>query len=261
METQFGFKELYQVLIKSTYPIELNGRMIDEGETIAAFESIQIAQFGEQKVIKTANGGFDNRPLVFWETTKDVPITFTQGIFSKDQFALMTGAKFIKEVEDSYTLMARERTESDENGIITFKYAPLDENLYVYDLKGEKLEVTKVDATHFQAPAPYTDVILDYKYGYRSENISTFKVGQPLLKGFVSLWGKTRVKDDITGHDHTGIITIPKLKLMSDLSMKLGKNADPVVGRLDALAIPTGVRGSSYAMEIQLLDEDIDSDV
>lgn len=260
METQFGFKELYQVLLKSTYPIEINGRKIEAGETIAAFDTIQIAQFGEQKVIKTANGGFDNRPLVFWESTKDVPISFTQGIFSKDQFALMTGAKLLREENKELTLMARERQETDENGIVTCKNAPLDENFYIYDLKGEKLEFTKVDATHFQAPAPYTDVILDYKYSYEN-TASTYVVGQQLIKGYISLWGKTRVKDDITGHNHTGIITIPKLKLMSDLSMKLGKGADPVVGRLDALAIPIGGRGTSYAMQMIVLDEDIDSDM
>jgi hypothetical protein len=55
-------------------------------------------------------------------------------------------------------------------------------------------------------------------------------IGRELISGFISLEGKTRVKDDITGQTKTGIIKIPKLKIMSSLSMVLGTNANPVVG-------------------------------
>ena len=39
-ENEFGLKELYHVKLKTTYPIEINGTMVDEGETIAFFDSI-----------------------------------------------------------------------------------------------------------------------------------------------------------------------------------------------------------------------------
>jgi hypothetical protein len=52
-----------------------------------------------------------------------------------------------------------------------------------------------------------------------------------------------RVKDDVTGKVTTGIIKIPKLRLMSDLSMRVGSDAIPQVGRIDAVAVPEGVRG------------------
>jgi hypothetical protein len=82
-----------------------------------------------------------------------------------------------------------------------------------------------------------------------------------LTNGYLSLEGKTRVKDDITGQVTTGIIKIPKLKLMSDLSMRLGQDAVPVVGRLDAIAVPTGERGHKKVMELIFLNDDIDSDM
>jgi hypothetical protein len=31
----------------------------------------------------SANGGWDNRTRIYWETTKEVKINFTQGVFSK----------------------------------------------------------------------------------------------------------------------------------------------------------------------------------
>ena len=70
-----------------------------------------------------------------------------------------------------------------------------------------------------------------------------------------------RVKDDITGKVKTGIIKIPKLRLMSDLSMRVGSDAIPQVGRLDAVAVPEGTRGQSKVMEIIFLNDDIDADM
>ena len=46
---QFGFKELYSVLLKATYPMEIKGRKFEVGETVAAFDRISIANFEEIK--------------------------------------------------------------------------------------------------------------------------------------------------------------------------------------------------------------------
>jgi hypothetical protein len=43
MATEFGLKELYEVIIRTTYPIEVSGKTIEAGETIAVFDKIQIA--------------------------------------------------------------------------------------------------------------------------------------------------------------------------------------------------------------------------
>jgi hypothetical protein len=77
----------------------------------------------------------------------------------------------------------------------------------------------------------------------------------------LSLTGQTRIKDETTGQVQTGIIKIPKLKLMSDLSMRLGDNAGPIVGQLNAVAVPVGNRGQKVAMEVVFLNDDIDSDM
>ena len=48
---------------------------------------------------------------------------------------------------------------------------------------------------------------------------------------------------------------------MSDLSMRLGRDAAPLVGRLDATAIPIGDRSNKEVMSLLFLDDDIDSDM
>jgi hypothetical protein len=96
MTNELGFKELYEVSLKSTLPIEMGGIKIEPGETVAFFDNIQIANFQEVKNIASANGGWDNRAHIYWETTKEIKINFTQGVFSKLQLALMSNASLIK---------------------------------------------------------------------------------------------------------------------------------------------------------------------
>ena len=61
-------------------------------------------------------------------------------------------------------------------------------------------------------------------------------------------------------YGYYGIIEIPKLKLMSELSIRLGAQANPVVGSFAAVGVPTGTRGNSYVSEFYFLNNDIDSD-
>ena len=48
---------------------------------------------------------------------------------------------------------------------------------------------------------------------------------------------------------------------MSDLSIRLGKNAAPVVGTLRAKALPVGSRANTMVMDLTYLNDDIDSDM
>jgi hypothetical protein len=261
MTNELNFKELYEVSLKSTLPIEVSGTKIEAGETIASFDRIQIANFQEIKSIASANGGWDNRAHVFWETTKEVKINFSQGVFSKIQLALMTNAQLINnEGEQIIPINKREEFESDERGKIIIGRT-LREPVFVYDkATGKKITGWTSTTDSILLNEAYKSVIVDYWYDY-DNGCQIMTVGRPLTQGYLSLVGKMRVKDDITGKVKTGIIKIPKLRLMSDLSMRVGSDAIPQVGRLDAVAVPEGVRGQSKIMEIIFLNDDIDADM
>jgi hypothetical protein len=77
MENNLGFKELYDVTLKSTYNIEVGGRTIEPGEVIAIFDRIQLAQFNEIKTYISANGGYGNRARVVWNDTKEMKVSFS----------------------------------------------------------------------------------------------------------------------------------------------------------------------------------------
>ena len=261
MTNEFNFKELYEVSLKSTLPIEVSGTKLEAGETIASFDRIQIANFQEIKSVASANGGWDNRAHIFWETTKEVKISFSQGVFSKIQLALMANAQLINnEGEQIIPINKREEFESDEHGKVVIGRT-LRGPVFVYDkTTGKKITGWTQTTDSIMLNEAYKSVVVDYWYDY-DNGCQIMTVGRPLTQGYLSLCGKMRVKDDVTGKVKTGIIKIPKLRLMSDLSMRVGSDAIPQVGRLDAVAVPEGGRGQSKVMEIIFLNDDIDADM
>ena len=261
MNELYGIKEFEQVVLKSTYPIEIGNRKIEEGEIILAFDKIQIGGLQELKSRVAASGGYGNKEWVHWETTKEMPLSFTQGVFSLDHLSLLSNSQLISEEEKKNTILITEREclESDENCKIELKQVPVGK-IFVYDKKtGEKLgyELSGREITIYE---PYHDVQVHYQWGYEGGG-RILKVGQRLINGYLKLEAKTRLKEDTNGHTVTGIIEIPKLKLMSDLSIRLGRNADPATIAFNAVGVPVGGRGTSYVCNFITLNDDIDSDM
>ena len=262
MDNEFGLQELYSVQIKSTYPIEIKGKEIAAGEVIAAFDKVQIANFNEIHKEVAAQGGYQNRKLVIWNRTEGVNLIFTRGIFSKTQLALMNNSRLISLNENQRIRIAqRDELETDSEGKITLTHVPIDSWIFVYNKEtGEKLTgLSMVDEKTLQTSLVYKDVVVDYEYGY-DNGIDVSFIGEDIFEGYVTLEGRTRIKDDITGETHTAIIYIPKLKITSDFNLTLGQNAQPVVGKFSGTALSVGNEKQLRALEIYFLDEDIDRD-
>ena len=261
LDTELGsFKTLENVYLKTTQNIEANGIEFQEGEIIAFFDKIQVGGLNELKEYVVARGGYDNRGHVFWERTQQLTLNFSQGVFSKMQFGLLNNAKVLHVAQNEPLLLTMtEELEIDGNGQFRTKHEPADQ-LFVYNkLTGEKIRSYKYP-DYFQTELQYVDIIVTYRYNYL-QGATVLKIGQPFLQGFLELEGKTRVKDDTSGLVTTGIIKIPKLKLMSGLSIRLGAQANPVVGNFSAVGVPVESRHNSYVAEIDFLDSDIDSDM
>lgn len=266
MDNKIGFKELYDVTLKATYNIEMGDRTINAGEVIAIFDKIQLAQFNEIKSFASVNGGLHNGARVFWNDTKELKLSFSQGVFSSSQLSLLTNGKLLKTINSQRPMIHRRETLVFPVGIfkIELKNSPV-QNIFVYRKDSGDL----VSSDNYQINGKQfcltnegidSDLIIDYEYQYES-TYQTLLIGSNLTNGYLSFTAKTRIKDDVTGQVTTGIINIPKLKLMSDLSMVLGNNATPQVGKFDAVAVPVRYKGNQVVMEFIMLDEDIDSDI
>ena len=263
MENEFGLKELTDLTLKVTYPIEMAGRIFEPGEVIARFDKIQLANFKEVTSRVSANGGFDNRSHVIWEDPKEIKLSFTQGIFSARQFALLSNARLIDEQdEEGITISGHYSGESDEEGKILVGKAGISD-VFIYDAKTyEKITPKSIDFKNGKIVIDfqYKDVEVDFNYRYY-EKVTSCILGRKLIQGYLQLEGKSRVKDDITGKTRTVILRIPRLKLVSDLTMRLGREATPVLANFNAIGLPTGERGNKQIMELLFLSDDIDADM
>ena len=135
--------------------------------------------------------------------------------------------------------------------------------MFVYDSETfEKIAPLEMDLENgvISIDRPYCGVEVDYQYEYYNAT-SIITVGQKLINGYLSLEGKTRVKDDITGNTHTAILRIPRLRLVSDLSMRLGREAEPLLANFNAIGVPLGVGKDKKIMELLFLSDDIDAEM
>lgn len=263
MENEFGLKELTDLTLKVTYPIEMAGRIFEPGEVIARFDKIQLANFKEVTSRASANGGFDNRSHVIWEDPKEIQLSFTQGIFSARQFALLSNARLVDgQSEEGIIISEHYSGESDEEGKILVGKEGISD-VFVYDAKTyEKIAPKSVDFKNGEIVIDfeYKDVEVDFNYRYY-EKVTSCILGRKLIQGYLQLEGKSRVKDDITGKTRTAILRIPRLKLVSDLYMRLGREASPVLANFNAIGLPIGGKGSKKIMELLFLNDDIDADM
>lgn len=261
MDEQFSFKELYECQIKALEPIHLSGRDVEAGETVAYFDRVQSATFNPMRKVSTANGGFDNRPLVWWENSTGAQVYLSQGIFSTQQLEIMTNSRVYHHTPVTPLMVPiREELESNENGKILLKekvYTPT----FVYNKStGAKVAFTVTGDKELTIADHYLDVVVDYYMNY-SKNWEILTIGKQVENKYFDLTAKTRVKDDITGKERTGLIHIPKLKLLTDISVRLGKQGTPLTEHIAATACPTGSKGNTTVMELYFLEDDIDSDI
>ena len=256
----FGFKSFDNVKLRATYDMEIGNRKIEKGEIIVLFDQIQIANLNEEIERVSANGGFDNRARVFWETSKEQQLAFSQGIFNKEQMSLLLNSKIIiKDSGEEVLVSKREYLESGENKTFTLKEIPVGQ-FFVYKKEDYSKINYSIEDKVVTIDTAYTEVVVDYYYNYVN-GANIYLLGMKYLNGFVELEGTTQVKDDKTGQVVTGVLKIPRLKILSNLSIRVGAQANPVVANFYGIGIPVGSRGGSYISEFYLLNDDINSDL
>lgn len=252
MEQSYGTKGLYSVVLKATYDIEDLG--IEEGEVVASFTDLQIGGLDELHRVVTARGGYRNPGLVTWDVTKELNLNFSQGIFSKNQLQILLNSKNGKSENEEGIVLSKEEKPSVVDSKIKLTEQPTGKVFIYFDDSTKQVDTS--GAREIEVTKNVELVRYDYVYSKPTE---IYRVGDRLIKGYLALEGKMRLKDDNDGHTYTGIIKIPKLKLMSGLSMRLGRNATPFVTDFSAVAYPVGGRGVQRVCDFYILPEDIDN--
>lgn len=253
-----GMKELYDVTIRLNNPIEFNGKKFKVNESLLIFKTAEIAQVNEKKVNVQAKGGYHNVPLINWETDKEMDFAISNGVLSPVSWALLSNSKIELPKTKSVSFNEILKTIEDKDYCyIDLKYCPnhcncimgaqgnpcneplplgrrpelmlkplppsKDKFIFIYDCEtGRGINDFEVYQNRIFFKKFYRKVYIDYTFNYE-DKIKVIKVGDRLFNGFLSLTGKMSVKDEKSGEVTTAILEIPKIKLSSSLSMRLGK--------------------------------------
>ena len=203
-----------------------------------------------------------NERLVWWEDTNKIDFVFRKGIVSKIGLSILSNSKMLKKESGGPSFIPfSENLESNENGEVFLKYSPA-EGTKIFLYNGENGEIIKdysLDKNKILVDKKFLSITVDYIFQYNNR-ASILEVGNRLFNGYVKLDAKIKVKDDYDGKEKTGILEIPKLKLMSNLSLKLGKDAAPQTFNFSMSGFPEGERGKKHVCKIIFLEDEIDSD-
>lgn len=302
MEDLVGMKELFDVNIRLNNPITIGNRAYDINETILSFDKAQIAQFQQNKTKTYARGGYQNRMLVDWETEKECNFAITHGVLSPLSWAVLTNSKITerknKSVQYKESLQVTEG--ENENGdfwYVDLKFIPngceepmglqynpdnepmpmgrkpwlplkpqpprKDIFIFCYDEEtGQKIKNFEILGNRIIFKAEHRKVVVDYTFNY-DDKYREISVGNRLFTGELNLTAKMTTKDYVTGEPRTAILFIPRLKIDSNLVMKLGTyEDDPVISNFYFTGYPgEGRRPEDEAVcSITFLDSELTGD-
>ena len=256
-----GIKELYDVNLRLTQPLDIGGQKYNINESILSFKTAEIAQIQEQKRHIEARGGYNNNLLIDWEIDKEMNFGLSHGVLSPRSWAILSNSQLKNPQLKSVGITEELHTIEDEKyNYVQLKYIPnccdipmgaqpnpnfeplpmgrreelmlkplppsKTKWIFCYDMEtGATIREFQIyyDKIFFQKS--YREVMVDYTFTYE-DKIKVLEVGNRLLNGFLRLDGKMSVKDEKSGEVTTAILEMPKIKLSSNLSMRLGKNYD-----------------------------------
>lgn len=258
-----GAKEMYDVNIKVNQPLEFNGRKYMTNETLLLFESVELATVNEIKSERQATGGYHNNVLINWEVDKEIQFNLKNGILSPVSWAILSNSK-INNIEKKSVPIVEilQPTIEKDYCFVDLKFKPngaeplmgIQENpnleplpmgrrpelelkplppsktkfFLCYDYNnGKIIKDCKIYGNRVYFNREYDKVYIDYTFEYE-DKIKVIEVGNRLFNGFLRLTGKMSVKDEKSGEITTAILEIPKLKLSSNLAIRLGKEADHI---------------------------------
>ena len=293
LDQYFGVKELYEVVLRAKVPMQFGSRYIEEGEPVLYFENISMAAISEKNAPIMARGGWSNLPQVIWEDRSEVSFYMAEGVMSSISMSILLSANVTDEKHNDTPLLIPKREgpfeliEKEIDGV-TYNVLYLTRQPIYYPQKkififeytrdvaqrkvyGKQLNIE--DPLNRICLAVYEDkeltqnadinkeYLVDYYYEYGDEAL-IYTVQKERFNGLFTLEGKFYSKDENEGLNYTNLIYMPKVRVVSDINLRLGERADPAVSTFNIIGLPENVGGNkkSLIMEITRLNSDEDDD-
>lgn len=264
-ERYFGTKELYEVTLRANTPMTFGSRKIEEGEPVMYFEKVNLASLNEQSRPIMARGGWGNMPFVVWDDRSETTFTLSEGVMNSVGLGVLmsavvkeprNGNLYLPKKEGPFSLYKGkynlERKPAKERKIFCFEYANnvIQKKIENFTIEDDTLFIEEADESK--------EYLLDYYFQYGEEAL-LYLIKKERFNGTFSLEGKFYTKDEIDGINSTNVLIMPKVRVVSDINLRLGERADPTVSVFNIIAMPeSDDDGRQMLMKIIRLDEDIE---
>ena len=254
IDEYFGVKELNEVVLKAKTPMIFGNRQLEAGEPVMYFENISLSLLTEQSHPIMARGGWGNMPHVIWEDRSEVQFTINEGVMSAISMGILFSAGVTGNPANNRILVPQRDGPFilDANGQIELTHTPyLQRKVFIYEYErdvaqkkvyGKVSDQADTIITVYQdkvgTPADITkQYIVDYYYEYTDEAL-IYTIQKERFKGLFTLEGKFYAKDENDGINYTNLMYMPKVRVVSDINLRLGERADPTVAVFNIIGMP-----------------------
>lgn len=287
IDQNFGHKELYSVVLRAKTPMQFGNRYIEAEEPVLYFNSINMSLLTEQNRPIFARGGWANMPRVIWDERSEVQFQMIDGVMSSVGMSILLSANVAaKEQNKPLYINKREGPFSLTNGHIDLQHRPVDSDIkktFIFDydrdaiqekVYGKRIEgvvdgfgqtVNRIEIykdKNLTIPAENNrKYVIDYYYEYEDEAL-LYAIQKERFNGLFTLEAKFYSKDENEGRNYTNVLWMPKVRIVSNINLRLGERADPTVSTFNIIGLPETVGDQkNLIMEITRLGQDIDADI
>ena len=297
MDQYFGHKELYEVVLRAKIPMQFGTRYIEAEEPVLYFNNVNMSLLTEQNRPVFARGGWSNMPRVIWDERSEVQFQMVEGVMSAVGMSILLGANVVSREENTplYIHMKEGPLTMSKDNVVTLKHWPVHYPLkktFIFDYERDAIQqklygqryIAESDQQKLDSGiitlndvipriAIFTDkncetkaknnrkYVIDYYYKYEDEAL-IYSVQKERFNGLFTLEGKFYSKDENEGKNYTNLIYMPKVRVVSNINLRLGERADPTVSTFNIIGLPETVGDQkNLIMEITRLEEDIDADI
>jgi hypothetical protein len=290
MDQYFGAKELYEVVLRAKTPMTFGTRQIEAEEPVLYFENITMAVLQEQNSIIMAKGGWANLPHVIWEDRSEVRFAMSEGVMSTISMSVLLSANVTSPTpatkilvpkregpleikDDRYIFPEHWPVENSKKKTFIFDY---DRDVIQQKIYGKRvlLKPDLPEKDNRPCIKLYKDkscnneadvnrkYIIDYYYEYGDEAL-IYSIQKERFNGLFTLEGKFYTKDENEGIDYTNLLYMPKVRIVSDINLRLGERADPTMAVFNIIGLPETSYNNKdgLIMDIVRLNSDVDSDI
>ena len=293
MDQYFGVKELYEVVLKAKTPMQFGARKLEQGEPVLYFENISMSVLSEDSRPIMARGGWQNMPRVIWEDRSEVVFTLTEGVMSSISMGVLLSANVSEPVSNEPIKVPKREgpmnlqpVKDHGNNLMPIEHWPIeypDKKMFIYEYERDVAQRKMYGKIIHGIPDPWDSTrdrpyvavfedkvcetsadtnkqyIIDYYYKYNNDAL-IYTINKERFNGLFTLEGKFYSKDETEGLNYTNLIYMPKVRVVSDINLRLGEKADPSTSVFNIIGIPetTTSNRKGLILEITRLSEDID---